>query len=298
MGEITIRKALDDYKTIHMAYRNYAERTREEYLNDLLGLLAFLEKAGINHVTALGVPIIERYVAYLEQGGLTSRTRKRKVVAIRSFLSFLYQEGYIATNTASKIVLPFTESTLPNVLTQAECDRLRSACIDNPRDRAIIELLLQTGIKLSQLINLTLDDIEFNKIEKAVDKQTGIMRIKRSRGKEERLILINSKACVALKAYLSVRGSAKSSNLFLNRFGETLGERGVEKMLKKHLKKAAIGRATVQTLRHTFGAQHSVKGTSAKTIQQVLGLKDVHSTEIYQALAKVVVSRELEENAL
>src|SRR5688572_3577012 len=194
---ITLRKALGDYKTVHMAYRNFAERTREEYLNDLAGLVKFLEDAGINHVKALGVPIIERYVAHLEQKGLTGRTRKRKVVAIRSFLSFLYQEGYIHTNVANKVILPFAENTVPNFLTQTECDKLRNACTANLRDSAIIELLLQTGIKLSQLIELTVEDIEFDETEKIGDKQRGLARIK-SRGKEDRIIPLTSKACVAL----------------------------------------------------------------------------------------------------
>src|SRR6266536_726123 len=151
MGDIALKKALDDYKTVYMPYRNFAERTRVEYLNDIEGLVEFLEESGINQIKELGLPIIERYVAHLEQRGFASLTRKRKVVAIRSFLSFVHQDGYIDTNIAKKVVLPFTESTLPHVLTKTEYDRIRSACADNPRDGAIIELLLQTGIKLSEL---------------------------------------------------------------------------------------------------------------------------------------------------
>ena len=298
MGEITVRKALQDYKTIHMPYRNFAERTRVEYLNDLEWFARFLDKVGINYVKALGLPIIERYVANLEQEGLASQTRKRKVVSIRSFLSFLYQEDYIENNIANRIVLPFTENTLPNFLTQPECDLLLNACTDNPRDRAIIELLLQTGLKLSQLISLTLNDIEFDETKKAGDKQQGFMRIASSRGKKERLIPLNSKACIALKSYLGLRESAESRALFLNRFGEALGERGVEKMLKKYLKRAGIGRATIQTLRHTFGTQHMAKGTSSKTIQEVMGLKDSRSISIYSSLACEVKSKELQKNAL
>src|SRR5262245_36637045 len=120
MWDITLRKALDDYKTVHMAYRNFAERTREEYLNDLSDFVEFLEKSGINHVKELGLPIIERYAAQLEQKGFASRTRKRKVVAIRSFLSFLYQDGYISSNIGKQIVVPFTETTMPYVLTQTQ----------------------------------------------------------------------------------------------------------------------------------------------------------------------------------
>ncbi len=298
MGEITLRKALDDYRTVHMPYRNFAERTREEYLNDLEGFVGFLEKVGINHVKALGLPIIERYVAHLEQEGLASQTRKRKIVSIRSFLSFVYQGGYIATNIASRVVLPITESTLPNVLTQTECDQLRNACADNPRDNAIIELLLQTGMKLSELISLTLSDIEFDEAKKAGDKQKGFIRIVSGRGKKERLIPLNSKACIALTSYLDLRESAESSVLFLNRFGGAFGERGVEKMLKKYLKKAGIRRATIQTLRHTFGTQHTAKGTSSKTIQEVMGFKDSRSMSIYSLLAREVRSKELQDNSL
>ena len=297
-GGITLRKALGDYKTIHLAYRNYATRTREEYLNDLEGLIRFLEKLGINHVKAISLPLIERYVAKLEQEGLTGRTRKRKVVSIRSFLAFLYQEGYIETNIANKVILPFTESRLPNVLTQTECDKLWNACAENPRDGAIIELLLQTGIKLSELIHLTLDDIRFDQKEKAGAHQKGLMRIKRSRAKKDGLIPLNNRACIALKNYLNVRGNAENSALFLNRFDQPLGERGVERMLKKYLKKAKIGRVTTQTLRHTFGAYHMVHGTNLKTLQEVMGYKDMRSMDIYSSLVPVIKGNEMQDHSL
>src|SRR5688572_1584477 len=140
MGGSTLRKALNDYKTVYMAYRNFAERTRVEYQNDLVDLVEFLEKSGIYHVKDLGLPIIQQYAAQLEQRGYASLTRKRKTVAIRSFLLFLYLDGYIATNISNQIILPFTEGTTPYVLTQVECARLRAASSANPRDRAIIEL--------------------------------------------------------------------------------------------------------------------------------------------------------------
>ena len=292
MEDITLRKALDDYKTVYMPYRNFAERTREEYLNDLEDLAGFLEKSGINHVKEIGLPIVERYVAHLEHKGFASLTRKRKVVVIRSFLLFLYRDGYITTNIASKIVLPFTESTTPNVLTQTECDKLRKACADNPRDRAIIELLLQTGIRLSELVHLTSSDVQLD------EKESGFIRILRTRGKKERLIPLNVKVSIALKNYMDERKAVGNSILFLNRFGEPMGERGVQKMLRKYLKSAGIGSASIHTLRHTFGAQHIAKGTTLKTVQEVMGLKDVRSTSVYQTLAKEVTRRELQENSI
>ena len=293
MGEITIRKALDDYKTVYMPYRNFADRTREEYQNDLEDFIKFLEGKGIIRVGKLELPNIERYVASLEEKGKASLTRKRKVVAIRSFLSFLYQDGYIDVNLAKKVVVPFTEYRSPKFLTQKECNRLRSACADSPRDTAIIELILQTGIKLSELVHLTLNDIELQ-----AGSLKGFMQIKGSAGKRDRIIPLNTKATEAIKNYLQARNDAESDVLFLNRFGEQLGESGVQKMLTKRIKSAGIGRASIHTLRHTFGAHHVARGTDPKTVQDVMGLKDVRSTAIYQALAREVASRELQENAI
>jgi integrase/recombinase XerD len=298
MGDTTLRKALADYITIYMAYRNFAKRTRVEYQNDLQDLERFLEKSGINHVKELGLPIIERYAANLEEKGFASLTRKRKVVAIRSFLSFLYQDRYIETDIAKRIVLPFTESTMPYVLTQAECDQIRNACADSPRDRAIIELLLQTGIRLSELTRLTLSDIELETPHKKDWQNNGSVRILGGRGKKERMIPLNTPACIAINSYLMERADTGNHILFLNRFGEPMGERGVQKMLRKYLKRAGIGRASIHTLRHTFGARHIAKGTSLNTIQEVMGLKDTRSTAVYQVLAKEVIAKELQENSI
>jgi integrase/recombinase XerD len=292
MGNETILKALSDYIAVYMAYRNFADRTREEYQNDLEQFMEFLEKSRITKVREIGLPIVERYVADLEQKGFASLTRKRKVVTIRSFLAFLYQDHYIETNIARLIVLPFTETTIPSVLTQGECDRLRQACAGSVRDLAIIELILQSGIKLSELIRLTVDDIEIG------EKGTGIMRVLGGRGKKDRMIPLNTKACLALKSYLDERNGSGSRILFVNRFGESLGERGVQKMLRKYFISAGIENASVHTLRHTFGAHHLAKGTSSETVKEVMGRKDARSMLIYQTLAKNIITSEMQKNAL
>jgi integrase/recombinase XerD len=293
MGEITIRKALDDYKTTYMPYRSFADRTREEYQNDLEDFARCLEQKGINCVGEIELPNIERYVAHLEEKGYASLTRKRKVVAIRSFLSFLQQDGYISTNLANKVVLPLTEYPSPKFLTQNECNKLRSACADSPRDAAIIELILQTGIKLAELVHLTINDIELQ-----AGSLKGYMQVKGSAGKRDRIIPLNTKGTEAIKNYLGVRNDTESEVLFLNRLGEPLGESGVQKMLTKRIKGAGIGRASIHTLRHTFGAHHVARGTDPKTVQDVMGLKDARSAAIYQSLAREVVSRELQDNAI
>lgn len=288
MGDITLREALDEYKNVYMAYRNFAERTREEYQNDLEGFIEFIEKSGVTRAEELGLPIIERFVANLEQKGFASLTRKRKVVSTRSFLLFLYQDGYIDTNIANKVILPFTESIMPNILTQTECDQLRSACSDSPRDAAIIELLLQAGIKLSELTRLTLNDVELVDERQAGEKTDGHVRILGGRGKKDRIIPLNSTACASMCNYLNVRENAGNNTLFLNRFGGPLRDRGVQKILKKHLKKAGIGGASINTLRHTFAVQHIAEGANLKATQKVMGLKDARSTSPYASLANGV----------
>lgn len=270
-----------------MAYRNFAERTREEYQNDLEDFIEFAEKAGVSQAQETGLPIVERFIAALEHKGSSSLTRKRKVVAIRSFLSFLYQDGYIHSNIGSRIIVPFTESKTPHVLTQVECDQLRAACSESVRDSAIVELLLQTGIKLSELTRLTLNDIDLEKSDGGGESQLGYIRILGKRGKKERMIPLNNTASLALKNYLKVREKAENSILYLNRFGEPVSDRGVQKMLRKYLKRAGIGNASIHTLRHTFGTYHLANGMNLKTVQKIMGHSDRRSTLIYMPLANI-----------
>lgn len=279
MGETILRKALEDYKTVYMAYRNFSDRTRVEYLNDLQDLVEYLAKQQITKVGELKLAHFERYLAELENRGFTGATRKRKTVTIRSFLKFLYQDGYVQTNIANNIIPPFVDYKTPKFLTKAEVDRLRKACAGNVRDAAIIELLLQTGIRLSELTRLTVDDIE-------LWDSGGTVRIKANRGNKERLLPLTTEAPQMLNAYLTKRPTNDNTALFLNRLHEPLGDRGVQKVISKYFRKADIKRASVSSLRHTFGRHHATTGMDIKTIQTVMGYKDTRSTGIYLELAK------------
>lgn len=104
--------------------------------------------------------------------------------------------------------------------------------------------------------------------------------------------------CQALQAYLQVRPVVETDLLFVNKAGEPLGERGVQKMVRKYMDIARIKGASVESLRHTFGTHHAAKGTSLKTIQEVMGHQDSRTTEIYISLARQMKQQELEENAL
>lgn len=298
MGEITLRQAIDEYKDIYMASRNFAERTRVEYFNDLEDLIRFLEQLGLKKVGDIELPKLERYLAELDRRGLAGTTRKRKVVSIRSFLEFLYQDQYMSTNLAKRLIPPFAEVKSPRYLTKPEYERLLDAVANNTRDYALIQLLLQTGIKLSELIRLTMNEVELPTTTLSETTDTGYLNIFGGRSKKPRVIPLNPVACVALKKYLKERTDTPSATLFMNRFGTPLGSRGVEKIFKKYLIKAGILKATVQSLRHTFGIQQIAKGTEPRIIQKIMGNKDPQSTSIYASLARELVGKSIQNHIL
>lgn len=291
MREITWKEALEEFKTIYMPSRNLAARTRIEYLNDLQGFIDFLTKGGAHRVEEIAIRQVDRYLAWLEDQGLTGATRKRKAITFRAFLSFLYRQEYVSQDISRQVILPFAEGTTPRILTQNEYQRLLQASSGNIRDTAIITLLLQTGMRLSELTRMTIQDIEIQ------SNQKGEVRIAAFGSRKGRTIPLNAKACQAITVYLQER-SGNSRQLFLNRRGKPLGSRGVEKMLAKYCQKVGIWGTSPQSLRHTFGVQHLARGTSLKTVQKVLGHQDIRTTESYLTLSNELVKQELEENAL
>ena len=295
MEEITLRKALDDYKTVYMPYRNFAERSRVEYQNDLEDLIQFLDQLAIKEVKAIGLPQLERYLAELDGRGIAGSTRKRKVVSIRSFLSFLYQDQYINTNLAKQLIPPFSEAKSPRYLTKSEYERLLRACAHNPRDFALVQLLLQIGIKLSELTQLALSDVELPSVISPEKKDAGYLHLRGSERRKGRIVPLNYKACVAIVSYLTRQPRTTVPALFINRFGEQITPRGVEKIVNKYLNKASIMNANVQSLRHTFGVYQITQGTDIKTIQNVMGYEDPRSITIYVSLASALINREVQD---
>jgi site-specific recombinase XerD len=297
MGEVTLKQTLDEFKTVYMPSRNYAPRTREEYLNDVEELVEFLNQAGIVRVGELGLSSLDRYLAHLDNRGLAGATRKRKVIVIRGFLTFLYRNRYLTNDISRQLVPPYGENTLPRILTQSEYQRLLSASSSNIRDHAIVQLLLQTGIRLSELVHLTLLDFDLPG-DTEEGELTGKIRVVAGGGRKSRELPLNSKAWQAVKIYLKSRPDVQSNNVFSNNSGKPLGERGVQKMVTKYMVLAGLHGASVHTLRHTFAVQHLVKGTSLETVRDVLGHKDIRTTESYMPLAKEMARKELEANAL
>ena len=298
MPSISIREALDHYARDYLPSRNFADRTRVEYIHDLADLIEVFERLGATRIDQVSLSILEQYLAELDRRGYAGATRKRKYCSLRSFFGFLSSNDFVVEDVTRKLRPPKAESKEPRVLSEMEYKRLLRACAYETRDAAILELLLQSGMRLSELTRLTLEDIELPAQINHEPANIGILRIFGGKGRKDRTLPLNFKACKAIKAYLAVRPKVETRSVFINKFGHPLGPRGVQLLVQKYMREAGIRGAHVHSLRHTFGTHHVAKGTSLRTVQEALGHKDLKTTSIYVSLAREVMNKEIQEHAL
>jgi site-specific recombinase XerD len=287
------------YEREFLAGRNLAPLTRQAYLADLDELTAFLaDQAGVQDATQVRREHLDGFLSDLDRRCLSGNYRRRKIAAIRSFFGFLEERGLLTLSPARKLIPPEREHRQPRYLSEREYKALLDACRHETRDAAIIELLLQTGMRLSELARLSLSDIDLPaRISKEPDG-AGSVRIV-GKGRRERTVTLNWKACKAIRAYLAVRPKEPDEqHLFLTKFRAGISPRSIERLVEKYLDEAAIRGASVHSLRHTFGT-HSVKrGTRLKVVQDVLGHASLDTTTIYVSLAREDMDRQLQEHAL
>jgi site-specific recombinase XerD len=293
----TLGAALALYERIYMPSRNFAEKTRLNYHHDLAALIAFLHTLGHRRLDRIALGDLEAYFAELDRRGLAGLPRRRKTYACKSFFSFLYRSGYILQNPSERLIPPKAEQKEPRVLTKQECEALLRACSHHPRDSAIIEILLQTGVRLSEAARLTIHDVDLPARVGRDPNMVGRAHIL-GKGRKERWIPLNYKACRAVKTWLDARPQVAPSALFISKFGQGMGLRAIQHLVKKYLDEAGIVGACVHTLRHTFATHHVAQGTSLRTVQEVLGHASLKTTSIYVQLAQEGVKRELQEHAL
>jgi site-specific recombinase XerD len=185
--------------------------------------------------------------------------------------------GVITKSPTTGIETPKREKNGRQVLRPDEYTKMLSLAGANPRDYAVLQVFLQTGIRVSELAALRIDDIDFIKPSITV----------RGKGRVEREIALEKKGIHALKSYLAVRVESFSNRVFLNYHGEPISERGIRKLVVKYRKEAGITKkASCHTLRHTFATYKAEKGVSAYQLQQWLGHANLNTTQIYVHLGK------------
>ncbi len=278
--------------------RRYAERSKREYRDNVSAVIEYLEeRCRIRSVTMVQRRHLTGFLAHCAALGHAASTRRRSVAAIRSFFAFLVQEGVVRHSPAEALLPPEREERPPRVLTEAEYIRLRAAASANARDGAIIELVLQTGLRLTEIAKLRLVDIVLPHRTQDPALAVGNVRVV-GRGSHSRTVTLNVRACAALSDYLRERDETGSPALFLTKFGDGIGPRGIENIVTKYCKEAGITGASVHTLRHTMAVRMLMRGASPAIVGTALGHESTETMEIYVAIAREEMDSDLQNAAL
>lgn len=272
--------AIELYLNHIKAERGLAANTVESYARDLFKFRDFCHAAKIGEVEAITEPSIVDFLIELVNKGLSVRTQARNLVAIRNFFKFLRSERYMDADPASLVSLPKTGRRLPETLTLDEVTRLLGACDRSTRlglrDAALLETLYATGLRVSELVGLRLQDL---------DLETGVLRAF-GKGGKQRLVPMGAEARRAVLEYLTdVRPglvSRPTDVFFLTRRGERMTRQGFWKLIKGVALKAGITKnLSPHKLRHSFATHLLERGADLRAVQEMLGHADVSTTQIY-----------------
>ncbi len=269
--------------------RNASPHTIRNYQSDLLQFRDFLSQGqpgGRVRVDRIDALSIRGFLAYLFEKEKKKTSIARKLAAVRAFFKFLGRERVIPTNPAASVSTPKLPKTLPRIMTQEEINNLldqlaQAAQNGDPalgRDRAILELLYASGLRVSELVGLNLASVNFG---------DGILLV-RGKGRKERIVPFGSKAKQALSEYLPVREKILKQNrtstpaLFLNARGVRLTARSVDRLVKKYVRAFGLNvHVSPHSLRHAFASHLLTEGADLRAIQEMLGHKSLATTQRY-----------------
>lgn len=283
-----VKDYLKDFLHYLIVEKGLAENTIQSYRRDISAYLIFIETklqiTDINHVTRVH---IMQFLSCLKDEGKSARTIARHIASIRSFHHFLILDKIVDHDPTVHIETPHPELKLPKVLNTDEVDTL----LNTPdltttlglRDKAMLELMYATGMRVSELVNLNINDVHLS---------LGFVRCL-GKGNKERIIPIGKMATEALKEYLEkarpklINHKNKTDSLFMNHHGQRLSRQGFWKILKQMAVKAGIEKElTPHTLRHSFATHLLENGADLRSVQELLGHSDISTTQIYTHVTK------------
>ena len=300
-----MQKAVEDFLQHLVVERGFSQHTLDAYRNDLGQFTDFL-KERMNGSSEqedvwqrVDLDLLNDYIADLRgRKGYRDTTTARKVAAIKSFFTFLAQNGVIEEPPTESLGSPRVGRALPKYLTEDEIDRLlteadKAGTVEGQRDANILELLYATGLRVSELVSLNVQDIDF---EESYIRCWG-------KGSKERIVYAHDKALNGLQDYLSTsRMSLLGNNkgetaLFINHRGERLTRQWVWNILKTYSKRAGIDqKITPHTLRHSFATHLLQKGASLRHVQELLGHSSISTTQVYTHLTTEHLRDEYEKS--
>jgi len=263
--------------------RGLAPLTLESYASDLQDFREFLHQEGLTSWEEVTLALLQKYLAQLAARGLAAASRARRLSALRQFFRFLQQEEKLEANPVELLDSPRLPLKLPKVLSEAEVEALLAAAdASTPlglRDAALLEVLYATGLRVSELVSLTL---------RQVDLRRGVVR-PLGKGTKERLVPMVPQAVAKLQRYLSegrprlLRGR-DSPYVFLNSRGGRLTRQGFWKILRSYAAKANLRHLSPHVLRHSFATHLLSRGANLRVLQLLLGHADLATTQIYTHL--------------
>lgn len=282
------KDALDDYLHFLRVERQLASNTLLSYERDLKNYLQYLKEVEqLDSLRKVERIHILNHLRHLKDTTKTSRTVARHISSIRSFHQFLIRERVVDNDPTVQLEMPKMDKKLPNILSIEEVDALIQAPdtgkANGKRDQAMLELLYASGMRVSECINLDIEDVNLT---------MGFVRCF-GKGGKERIIPLGKSALSACRFYLEsarhelVKAGEPTDALFINQRGKRLTRQGFWKLLKQHAQKAGIQKElTPHTLRHSFATHLIENGADLRAVQEMLGHADISTTQIYTHVSK------------
>lgn len=274
MANIKLRDAHDQFKKF-LKEKSRSTATIVAYGKDVDQLLSFLESLSKNNVGDITKEDLEAFLAKMTQDGYTPKSISRKINSTRTFYRFLKVNEYVTDDPSLLIEHPEYQLAAPRILTPTEYRALRDAARNDARMYAVIQLLLQTGIRIGELAELRLGDI----------LPEGL-RIRPFEKHEERIVPMNSASKEALDRYLKARPQVKDDHIFVTKSGRPFLIRNIRTAVERYFRLAEIKGAKVNDLRHTFIAHHLKHGISLVMLSKIVGHKRLSTTERYLEYVK------------
>lgn len=269
---------VDNYITYLNNVKLASANTVASYKRDLVKLCRYFDSVQIGKFADVNTTDLNSYVLHMKEQGMSTATISRNIASIKSFFMFLFKNGVVSNDPAEQLKPPKIEKKLPEILSVEEISKLlEQPSKSNPkevRDKAMLELLYATGMRVSELISLQLSDVNLT-----------MNYIMCRDANKERVIPIENAAKAALENYITntrVVMCADSSYLFTNMKGQPMTRQGFWKLIKIYAKRAGIDKdITPHMIRHSFASHLVCNGADLKAVQEMLGHSDISTTQIY-----------------
>lgn len=270
---------------LETAHKNFIKHLEEQgkspstliaYGKDIEQLVESLSRKGVTSVDEIKLDQLEEFMKKLASQNYTPKSISRKTNSTKTFFRYLKEKGYIEGNVADLLRHPKVDVKAPRILTKMEYRALRDAAREDIRSSAIIEVLLQTGVMISELVEIEIENVN-------IEDDKGTLRVPEKTNKDSRTIPLNKAVVDSIKTYLEKERPAHkdAKHLFITKTGKALLVRNVRSTIERYYKAAGVESAKVNDLRHTFVAHHLAQGTNLMHLSKIAGHKRLSTTERY-----------------